>query len=164
MTLLEITPYCLWVSSFNHKTRAWSNKRLLSIDFALRDFSCILIGYPKKFNQSECLKIAFCNISAKNLNSIGPRTLVYRSHSFLGGSKHPSRSDLVLRCCRTPLVSWRLAQHFVPTWSTLVVFWLVSYGSQTWVEITLHGWPPVYFVWILLLCLCFINNSFTCLV
>ena len=29
---------------------------------------------------------------------------------------------------------------------------------------SLYDWPPVYFVWIQLLCLCCINNSFTCLV
>ena len=30
-------------------------------------------------------------------------------------------------------------------------------------EVSLYGWPPVYFVCIQLLCSCCINNSFTCL-
>ena len=34
----------------------------------------------------------------------------------------------------------------------------------TWGEVSLYGWRPVYLVWIQLLCLCWINNSFTCLV
>ena len=31
-------------------------------------------------------------------------------------------------------------------------------------EVSLYGWPPVYFVWIQLLCLRWMNNSFACLV
>ena len=31
-------------------------------------------------------------------------------------------------------------------------------------EVSLYGWPPVYFAWIQLLCQCWISKSFTCLV
>ena len=31
-------------------------------------------------------------------------------------------------------------------------------------EVSLCGWPPFLFVWIQLLCFCWMNNSFTCLV
>ena len=30
-------------------------------------------------------------------------------------------------------------------------------------EVSLYIWPPVYFLWIQLLCLCWMNNCFTCL-
>ena len=30
--------------------------------------------------------------------------------------------------------------------------------------VSMYGWPPVWLVWIQLLCLCLINNRFTCLV
>ena len=33
-----------------------------------------------------------------------------------------------------------------------------------WGKVSLYGWPPVFLVWILLLCLCWIRNIFTCLV
>ena len=36
--------------------------------------------------------------------------------------------------------------------------------TLTYSEVSLYGWPPAYFVYIQLLCLCCINSSFTCLV
>ena len=45
------------------------------------------------------------------------------------------------------------------------------WSSLSWIRlinlrwsIPLCNWPPVYFVWIQLLCFCWISNSFTCLV
>ena len=35
--------------------------------------------------------------------------------------------------------------------------------TLTFVEVSLHSWSPVYFVWILLLSLWWMNNSFHCL-
>ena len=44
------------------------------------------------------------------------------------------------------------------------VRWPLDQRTLVWWEVLPYGWPPVYFVWIHLLCLCWISNSFTCLV
>ena len=65
--------------------------------------------------------------------------------------------------CTLGPIEWVSEQGLVVAKSPHRVSRKLNKRKLTWGDVSLYGWPPVYFVWIQLLCLFWISISFTCL-
>ena len=107
--------------------------------------------------------------------SISHRHCLHWSHTFTPSRLHSYslvrsfiwNSSCIL-CSRRFSLSLSLSLPFwIFTYSHLIMHTLYMHRvyhqrTLTYGKVSLYGWPPIYFVWIQLLCFCWISNSFTC--